>query len=52
VNGGLKSIAARQEATIAHQQKQKAKAKKGMVEILSFSLELGLRLSDCSDVHL
>jgi len=46
VNGGLKSIAARPEATIARQQKAKCEGKKGMVEILSFSLELGLRLSD------
>jgi hypothetical protein len=46
VNGGLKSIAARQEATIARQQKVKCEGKNGIVEILSFSLELGLRLSD------
>ena len=42
----MEDLSPRQEATIARQQKVKCEVKKGMVEILSFSLELGLPLSD------
>jgi hypothetical protein len=46
VNGGLRSIAAKTGSDHRTSAKVKCEGKNGMVEILSFSLELDLPLSD------